>query len=93
MKKNLEDLRFDYIGIGLVLAGGISNQAEVALLGHATDYLFLRTSESTRSFVVANFADVMVLVGIFLLVIWAPLYRRFKEYEREEARGDNALHH
>ena len=77
-----EDLTIDYIAIGLFLAGGISNQAEVALLGHATDFLFLRTSRT--GFVVANFADVMILAGFILFFVWSPLYRLYKQYERAE---------
>jgi len=77
-----EDMTFDYIAVGLFLAGGISNQAEVALLGHATDFLFLRTSDT--GFVVANFADVMMLAGLILFFVWSPLSRLYKQYERAE---------
>ena len=34
--------RIPYIGTGLFLAGAISNRGEVALFGHATDFLFIR---------------------------------------------------
>ena len=33
-----------YIGMGLIFAGGISNEGEIALLNHATDFLYVKFS-------------------------------------------------
>ena len=66
-----------YVGMGLVFAGGISNQGEIALLNHATDFLYFRVDIfSYHRFFIANLADTMILVG-FLLVIVTPAYQKF----------------
>ncbi len=54
-----------YLGLGLILAAGISNQEEIALFGHSTDFLLIRISSAV---VIANLADFMVLIGIILIV-------------------------
>ena len=66
-----------YIGMGLIFAGGISNQGEIALFGHATDFIFIRYSPSGGRIAIANLADVMLLVGFLLLLIgsWYQRYR------------------
>ena len=42
-----EELKLVYVGMGLIISGGISNQAEIALFNHVTDFIFLRTSGAT----------------------------------------------
>lgn len=64
-----------YIGMGLGIAGSLSNQGEAAFFGHATDFLYFSFSESSKQYVVGNLADVMV-VGGFMLVIITTLLRR-----------------
>ena len=65
-----------YIGLGLIIAAAISNLGELAIFGHATDFLFIRvTVFSDRGFVIANFADVMLLIGIILIFI-TPTYQK-----------------
>ncbi len=64
-----------YIGLGLGIAGTLSNHVEAALFGHATDFLYFSFSESSKSYVVGNLADVMVICG-FMLVIITTLLRR-----------------
>jgi len=66
-----------YVGMGLIFAGGISNEGEIALLNHATDFLYFRVDIfSYHRFFIANLADAMILVG-FLLVIVTPAYQQF----------------
>ncbi len=66
-----------YIGMGFIFAGGISNQGEIALLNHATDFLYIRIDIlSYHRFFIANLADAMILLG-FLLVIVTPTYQKF----------------
>lgn len=67
-----------YIGAGLFLAGVISNRGEVALFGHATDFLLIWPRESTQLGAIVNFADIMVVTGLALLLVWSPLYRLLK---------------
>jgi hypothetical protein len=65
-----------YVGMGLIFAGGISNEGEIALLNHATDFLYFRVDIfSYHRFFIANLADTMILVG-FLLVIVTPTYQK-----------------
>ena len=66
-----------YVGMGLIFAGGISNQGEIALLNHATDFLYIRIDIlSYHRFFIANLADAMILIG-FLLVVVTPAYQKF----------------
>ncbi len=65
-----------YVGMGLIFAGGISNEGEIALLNHATDFLYFRVDIlSYHRFFIANLADAMILIG-FLLVIVTPTYQK-----------------
>ena len=65
-----------YVGMGLIFAGGISNEGEVALFSHATDFLYVRFSIfSYHRFIISNLADVMIAVG-FILVIVTPTYQK-----------------
>ena len=65
-----------YVGMGLIFAGGISNQGEIALFNHASDFLYVRFSIfSYHRFFITNLADAMILIG-FLLVIATPTYQK-----------------
>ena len=65
-----------YIGMGLIFAGGISNEGEIALLNHATDFLYVKFSIfSYHRFFIANLADAMISIG-FILVIVTPTYQK-----------------
>ena len=65
-----------YVGMGMIFAGGISNEGEIALLNHATDFLYFRVDIlSYHRFFIANLADAMILTG-FLLVIATPTYQK-----------------
>ena len=66
--------RIAYVGTGLFLAGAISNRGEVALFGHATDFLFIRPLGSSELGVIVNFADMMIAAGLVLLLLWSPIY-------------------
>ena len=65
-----------YIGMGLIFAGGISNEGEIALLNHATDFLYVKFSIfSYHRFIIANLADAMIAIG-FILVVVTPAYQK-----------------
>lgn len=65
-----------YVGLALVIAAAISNKGELAIFGHATDFLFIRVSAfSDNGFVIANFADVMLVVGMVLIFV-TPTYEK-----------------
>ena len=65
-----------YVGMGSIFAGSISNEGEIALFGHATDFLYVRFSTfSYHRFFIANLADAMILIG-FILVIVTPAYQK-----------------
>ena len=63
-----------HMGVGLFLAGAISNQGEELLFGHATDFLFVRLIGFGGLTVVLNFADLMLFFGV-LLLLGALLHR------------------
>ena len=54
------------------MAGGISNQAEIAMFGHVTDFLAFRASSSGDG-VAFYLADVMLLIGLVLIIRRLPL--------------------
>ena len=57
-----------HIGVGLFLAGVISNRGEELLFGHATDFLFVRLVGFGNLTAVLNFADLMLFFGGLLLL-------------------------
>jgi len=57
-----------HMGVGLFLAGAISNQGEELLFGHATDFLFVRLIGFGGLTVVLNLADLMLFFGVLLLL-------------------------
>ncbi len=63
-----------HIGVGLFLAGVISNQGEELLFGHVTDFLWVRLIGLGGLTAVANFADLMIFSGV-LLLLGALLHR------------------
>ena len=67
--------RIAYAGVGLFLAGIISNRGEVALFGHATDFLLIWPTASRQLGAIANFADFMVVIGLALFLLGSPMYR------------------
>jgi len=74
--QNRSGLMPKYVGMGLIFAGGISNEGEIALLNHATDFLYFRVDVlSYHRFFIANLADAMIAIG-FLLVLVTPAYQK-----------------
>jgi lipoprotein signal peptidase len=62
--------------MGLIFAGGISNEGEIALLNHATDFLYVKFSIfAYHRFFIANLADAMIAIG-FILVVVTPTYQK-----------------
>ena len=72
---------FGHIGLGLMVAALLSNQGEVALFGHSTDFIFFRFSESSRHIAVFNLADAMGLAGIILSVGGVPVVQHVEAQE------------
>ena len=79
--------RIAYVGIGLYLAGGISNRGEVALFGHATDFLLIWPTESRELGAIVNLADLMVVAGLALFLLWSPIYRLLERIRCQRAEG------
>ena len=80
-------LRIAYVGVGLFLAGVISNRGEVALFGHATDFLLIWPRASSELGAIVNFADIMVLAGLVLLLFWSPVLGLLKRSQCPRAKG------
>ena len=74
-----DDLPAIYVGMGLMFAGGISNQGEIAMLNHSTDFIFLRLNDTSSRIAVANIADVMLLFGFLIFLLGDPIYRKYRE--------------
>ena len=66
-----------YVGLGMILAVTISNEGEIALFGHASDFLLIRPIG------IANLADGMVLAG-FILVLLASTYQKLVSNPKEQ---------
>jgi len=81
--ENREAMLFGYIGLGLLIAGGVSNEVEIALFGHSTDFIFFRLRESSQSFHILNLADVMLALGMALGFLVFPVYSRWKRQAHE----------
>ncbi len=79
--------RIAYVGVGLFLAGVISNRGEVALFGHATDFLLIWPTESRELGAIVNFADFMVVAGLALFLLCSPMYRLFQISRRQNVEG------
>jgi len=64
--------RKTYIGLALILAGGIGNLIDrVSADGHVTDFINLGVGPVRTG--IFNVADVAIMAGLFLLAVWAPL--------------------
>ena len=79
--------RIAYVGVGLFLAGVISNRGEVAFFGHATDFLLVWPTESREFGAIVNFADFMVVAGLALFLLCSPMYRLFQISRRQKVEG------
>ncbi len=79
-----------YVGVALFLAGVISNRGEVALFGHATDFLLIWTTESRELGAIVNFADFMVVAGLALFLLWSPIYRLLEIIRCHRIEGPEA---
>lgn len=78
-----------HLGVGLFLAGVISNQGEELLFGHATDFLFVRLIGFGGLTNLANLADLMIFFGV-LLLLGSLLYRLLT---KKNARMAPSLEH
>jgi hypothetical protein len=88
--KKIDRMLFNYLGLGLFLAAFISNQGEIALFSHATDFIFFRFSEASHWFMVCNFADVMAILALVLLIVVSPLYGKRKGRADTSSAAANA---
>ncbi len=79
-----------YVGVALFLAGVISNRGEVALFGHATDFLLIWPTESRELGAIVNFADFMVVAGLALFLLWSPIYRLLEIIRCQRIEGPEA---
>ena len=79
--------RTAYVGVGIFLAGVISNRGEVALFGHATDFLLIWPDKSRTIAAVFNFADLMVVAGLALCLLWSPFYRMLEISRHQKVEG------
>ena len=52
-----------HVGLGMIWATAISNEGEIALFGHARDFLLIRPIG------IANLAGGIVLVGLILVLL------------------------
>lgn len=66
-----------HVGLGMILAAAISNEGEIALFGHATDFLLIRPIG------IANLADGIVLVGL-ILVLLTSTYQKLVSNPKEQ---------
>ena len=82
VRRNPGDMLFSHIGLGLMVAALFSNQGEVAIFGHATDFIFVRFREDSSRYIVTNLADLMVLLGLLCLLVISPIYERLKRRHR-----------
>lgn len=87
MTRRVLHQRTAYAGVGLFLAGVISNKGEVALFGHATDFLLIWPAGSRQLGAIVNFADLMVVAGLALFLLWSPIYRLIERVRRQRANG------
>lgn len=76
--------KFDYICIVLIAAGGIGNIIDRIYRGFVVDYieyLFI-------DFYIFNFADVLITVGVFALIIY-QIVVTVTEYKSKKGTADN----
>ena len=78
LKNNLDD-RVLSICYSLVLAGLLGNFLDRLMDGYIIDYLSFKIF--TYNFPIFNFADILIVVGIIIVIIKAILKERGKKYE------------
>ena len=78
LKNNLDD-RVLSIGYSLVLAGLLGNFLDRLMDGYIIDYLSFKIF--TYNFPIFNFADILIVVGIIIVMIKEILKERGKRYE------------
>ena len=78
LKNNLDD-RVLSIGYSLVLAGLLGNFLDRLMDGYIIDYLSFKIF--TYNFPIFNFADILIVVGIIIIIIKEILKERGKKYE------------
>ena len=92
---NKSGVRLIYVGVGLAVAGGFSNQVEALVFGHVTNFLFFWVPVIGPSFVVTNLADIMIVGGLIIIFVVAPFWRRLSlemaliEREENETRSQS----
>ena len=78
LKNNLDD-RMLSIGYSLALAGLLGNFLDRLMDGYIIDYLSFKIF--TYNFPIFNFADILIVVGIIIVIIKEILKERGKKYE------------
>ena len=78
LKNNLDD-RVLSIGYSLVLTGLLGNFLDRLIDGYIIDYLSFKIF--TYNFPIFNFADILIVVGIIIVMIKEILKERGKKYE------------
>ena len=78
LKNNLDD-RVLSIGYSLVLTGLLGNFLDRLMDGYIIDYLSFKIF--TYNFPIFNFADILIVVGIIIVMIKEILKERGKRYE------------
>ena len=78
LKNNLDD-RILSIGYSLALAGLLGNFLDRLMDGYIIDYLSFKIF--TYNFPIFNFADILIVVGIIVVIIKEILKERGKKYE------------
>ena len=92
---NKSGVRLIYVGMGLAVAGAFSNQVASLVFGHVTDFLFFWVPVIRPSYAVANLADIMIVGGLIIIFVVAPLWRRLSlemaliEREENETRSQS----
>lgn len=78
LKNNLDD-RMLSIGYSLALAGLLGNFLDRLIDGYIIDYLSFKIFK--LNFPIFNFADILIVVGIIIVIIKEILKERGKKYE------------
>ena len=73
---NKSGVRLIYGGMGLLVAGGFSNQVEALVFRHVTDFLSLWVPVIGPPYAVANLADIMIVGGLIIIFVVAPFWGR-----------------
>ena len=73
------------IGIALILAGGIGNCIDRIYRGFVIDYLDF---SAVFGFPIFNFADICVVIGIVLFLIYVLIFEKNADNETSKAKSD-----